>query len=215
MEFKFLILFAVLIGAVQCFINPYPRYSEYYDGGDTGDAVFLTEYIERGQFELAKNLSLVNHNDMKWLTSYAGYLTVNKTYNSNLFFWFFPAKLDPSKAPVVLWLQGGPGASSLFGLFTENGPFFVSSKKTLQPRKYSWHLNHNLLYIDQPVGTGFSFTEDEAGYAKNEKDVGNDLFSAIKQFFTLFSELRGNAFYITGESYAGIGWYLTVHIAIN
>lgn len=199
----FPILLIVLIGAVQCFINPYPRFSEFNDGGDAGDAVFLTEYIEKGQYELAKNLSLVNHNDMKWLTSYAGYLTVNKNYSSNMFFWFFPAKLDQSKAPVVLWLQGGPGASSLFGLFTENGPFFVSSKKTLQPRKYSWHINHNLLYIDNPVGTGFSFTNDEAGYAKNEVDVGNNLFNAIRQFFTLFSELRGNAFYITGESYAG------------
>jgi len=61
--------------------------------------------------------------------SYAGYLTVNKKYNSNLFFWFFPAKLDQVKAPVVLWLQGGPGASSLFGLFQENGPFFRHFKK--------------------------------------------------------------------------------------
>lgn len=197
------LLLTVLIGVVHCSFNPYPRYSEYYDGGDTGDPVFLTEYIETGQFELAKNLSLVDHVDMKWLKSYAGYLTVNKDYKSNMFFWFFPAKLDQSKAPVVLWLQGGPGASSLFGLFTENGPFFVTSKKKLQPRKYSWHLNHNLLYIDNPVGTGFSFTNDDAGYAKNEKDVGNDLYAAIRQFFTLFSELRDNAFYVTGESYAG------------
>lgn len=149
---KLALILTVFIGVVQCSFNPYPRYSEYYDGGDTGDPIFLTEYIESGQFELAKNLSLVNHDDMKWVPSYAGYLTVNKSCNSNMFFWFFPAKLEQSKAPVVLWLQGGPGASSLFGLFTENGPFFVTSKKKLQPRKYSWHLNHNLLYIDNPVG---------------------------------------------------------------
>ncbi|XP_037034544.1 venom serine carboxypeptidase-like [Bradysia coprophila] len=201
-----LMIFIVLtfsIGVVQCLFNPYPRYTEFFDGGDTGEPIFLTEYIEKGEFELAKNLSLVNHDDMKWLTSYAGYLTVNKTFNSNMFFWFFPAKLDQAKAPVVLWLQGGPGASSLFGLFQENGPFFVTTKKGLKPRKYSWHLNHNLLYIDNPVGTGFSFTENDGGYAKNEKDVGKDLFNALRQFFTLFSELRGNAFYVTGESYAG------------
>lgn len=59
------------------------------------------------------------------------------------------------------------------------------------------------MYIDNPVGTGFSFTDDDAGYAKNEKDVGRDLYSAIRQFFTLFSDLRGNAFYVTGESYGG------------
>lgn len=100
-------------------------------------------------------------------------------------------------------LQGGPGASSLFGLFTENGPFFVTSKGKLQPRKYSWHLNHNLLYIDNPVGTGFSFVENDAGYATNERDVGRDLFAALRQFFIMFSELRENPFYVTGESYAG------------
>ncbi len=59
------------------------------------------------------------------------------------------------------------------------------------------------MYIDNPVGTGFSFTDSDAGYAKNEKDVGKDLFAALRQFFTLFSELRGNAFYATGESYGG------------
>jgi len=59
------------------------------------------------------------------------------------------------------------------------------------------------LYIDNPVGTGFSFTNDDAGYAKNEKDVGRDLLAALQQFFNLFSELRDNAFYVTGESYAG------------
>jgi vitellogenic carboxypeptidase-like protein len=54
----------------------------------------------------------------------------------------------------VLWLQGGPGASSLFGLFTENGPFSVNSKYYLKRRKYSWTETHSVIYIDNPVGTG-------------------------------------------------------------
>lgn len=106
MSFNFLTIVVVIVGTVQCFINPYPRYKEYCDSGDPGEPLYLTEYIDKGQCELAKNLSLVNHDDMKWLTSYAGYLTVNQQYNSNMFFWFFPAQLDPSKAPIVLWLQG-------------------------------------------------------------------------------------------------------------
>jgi hypothetical protein len=51
-------------------------------------------------------------------------------------------------------LQGGPGASSLFGLFTENGPFSVNSKYYLKLRKYSWTKTHSVIYIDNPVGTG-------------------------------------------------------------
>lgn len=72
----------------------------------------------------------------------------------------------------------------------------------MKARKYSWNINCNLLYLDNPVGTGFSFT-DEDGYARNEVDVGNNLYEALVQFFTLFPQLQTNPFYVTGESYAG------------
>lgn len=69
-----------------------------------------------------------------------------------MFFWYFPAQANSETAPVVLWLQGGPGASSLIGLFGENGPFSVKTKHGLKLRKYSWTVNHNVIYIDNPVG---------------------------------------------------------------
>ncbi len=59
------------------------------------------------------------------LTSYSGFLTINSTAASHLFFWFFPAASGNSSAPVVLWLQGGPGATGLFGLLKEHGPFMA------------------------------------------------------------------------------------------
>lgn len=73
---------------------------------DNGEPLFLSEYIERGDYSSAKDLSLVRHKEMEWLTSYAGYITINKQLNSNMFFWFFPAKYSASTAPLVLWLQG-------------------------------------------------------------------------------------------------------------
>lgn len=165
----------------------------------------LTPYIETGDCATARSLAYVNHPDLtpNGVISYAGFLTVNKQYNSNLFFWFFPAKLNASKAPTVLWLQGGPGASSLYGLFMENGPVFINAANRMQQREYSWNQHHNLLYIDNPVGAGFSYTDYEAGYLTNQVDVGNNLFAAVKQFFQLFSYLRPNGLYVTGESYAG------------
>ncbi|XP_008543174.1 venom serine carboxypeptidase [Microplitis demolitor] len=189
----------------QGFTNVYPKLKSYplKDGEDAGQPLFLTPYIEKEKFDVARKLATVQHKEMLDVGSYAGYLTVNKQYNSNMFFWFFPAQIKPRTAPVVLWLQGGPGASSLFGLFTENGPFRVDKNKTLQMRKYSWSISHNVIYIDNPVGTGFSFTDHDEGYARNETQVGEDLHSALVQFFTLFSELQGNDFYVTGESYAG------------
>lgn len=99
-------------------------------------------------------------------------------------------------------LKLGPGASSLYGLFMENGPVYINKYNTLSEREYSWNRNLNLLYIDNPVGAGFSFTNSSAGYLTNQVDIGINLFSALKQILQLF-ELTKNEFYISGESYAG------------
>lgn len=172
-------------------------------GADVGDALFLTPLIEAGQLDEARNLSKVGPLEGTSIESYSGYFTVNPEYNSNLFFWYFPALNNPETAPVALWLQGGPGSSSLFGLFVENGPFYVTKEIKLAEREYSWGRDFHLFYIDNPVGTGYSFTESDDGYPNNETEVARDLYEALQQFFTLFSELQTHDFYLTGESYAG------------
>ncbi|RWS21326.1 putative serine carboxypeptidase CPVL-like protein, partial [Leptotrombidium deliense] len=106
-------------------------------------------------------------------------------------------------APILLWLQGGPGASSMFGLFIENGPFQITKHCKIECRKYSWTKSFSMLYIDQPVGTGFSFTDDDKGYAKNLNESTDNVYNALNQFFLMFNELSRNEFYVTGESYAG------------
>ncbi|XP_020934238.1 probable serine carboxypeptidase CPVL isoform X4 [Sus scrofa] len=171
--------------------------------GNVGEPLFLTPYIEAGKFAEGRRLSLVAPFPGWNLMSYSGYITVNKTYNSNLFFWFFPAKIDPWNAPVVLWLQGGPGGSSMFGLFVEHGPYVVRRNMTVLARDFPWTTTFSMLYIDNPVGTGFSFTDHPQGYAVDEDDVARDLYSALIQFFLLFSDYKENDFYATGESYAG------------
>ncbi|XP_070566822.1 probable serine carboxypeptidase CPVL isoform X2 [Ptychodera flava] len=173
------------------------------NGVDPGSPLFLTPLLEAGKIEEARNLSVVGMLEGTSIKSYAGFFTVNKQYDSNMFFWFIPAKENPVDAPVVLWLQGGPGGSSLFGLFVENGPFVISKDQKLSNRKITWQNKYSMLYIDNPVGTGFSFTKDEAGYARNETAVGNDLYSALLQFFQVYYEYQKNDFYATGESYAG------------
>lgn len=137
------------------------------------------------------------------ITSYSGYLTVNDTTRSNLFFWFFPAINGAKDAPVLLWLQGGPGASSLYGLFEEHGPFSVAKSHGLKLRNHTWVSTHSVLYVDNPVGTGFSFTEDDAGYSADQTAVAVNVYDALVQFFTLFADYQKNEFYVTGESYAG------------
>ncbi|KAE8573737.1 venom serine carboxypeptidase [Halyomorpha halys] len=182
------------------FRGHYLFHDEIPPGDDVGEPLFLTSYIEEGRIEEGRKASEVNVSDV---ASYAGFFTVNKRYNSNLFFWYFPAEIEPDKAPVLLWLQGGPGASSLNGLFNENGPFYLDKDLVLHKRKTSWSMVFNLIYIDNPVGTGFSFTENHKGYARDEIQVGKDLYAALYQFFTLFPHLQKKEFFISGESYAG------------
>jgi vitellogenic carboxypeptidase-like protein len=135
--------------------------------------------------------------------SYSGYLTVNKEYNSNIFFWFFPTQNGDMNAPVLLWLQGGPGDSSMIGLFNEHGPIQINSNGNLSSRSITWTSLYNVLYIDNPVGTGYSFTSNDEGYAHSQDDVARDLYSALTQFFQIYTDYLSNSFYITGESYAG------------
>ncbi|XP_054419915.1 probable serine carboxypeptidase CPVL [Pteronotus mesoamericanus] len=183
--------------------------------GDAGPPLLLTPYIEAGNVKEARRLSAMTHLQGQHSVSYSGFLTVNKTYNSNIYFWFTPALVESSTAPVVLWLQGGPGSSSLFGLFVEHGPYVVTKNLTLRTRDFAWTSTLSMLYMDSPVGTGFSFTDDPQGYAVNQDDVARDLFSALIQFFQLFPEFQENDFYATGQSYAGkyvptIAYYIHV-----
>lgn len=170
-----------------------------------GETLYLTPLIKAGVLEHAKSRSKVGRIGAdNEVPSYAGYITVNPEFNSNLFFWFVPSLTNPKHAPVVLWLQGGPGTSSLMGFFVEHGPYCMSKDgQKVMFRKRTWARRYSMLYVDQPVGTGYSFTDSESGYARNMTDVGRDMLEFLQQFFTLFGELAQNEFYVTGESYAG------------
>jgi carboxypeptidase C (cathepsin A) len=79
-------------------------------------------------------------------------------YPINLFFWFFEARKNAADAPLAMWLNGGPGTSSMKGLFHGTGPCSVNpDSKSTTLNKWSWNNEVNMLYIDQPVQTGFSY----------------------------------------------------------
>ncbi|KAK5644823.1 hypothetical protein RI129_006123 [Pyrocoelia pectoralis] len=166
------------------------------------EPLILTPLIKSGKIQEAQNAAEVKFNEFGNVQSYAGYFTVNEEHNSNMFFWFFPSEKNYSSDPIILWLQGGPGTSCLMGLFSEHGPFYISPKLELKFRSYSWTKTHSVIYIDNPVGTGFSFTNDD-GYLENQTQIGEQLYEALLQFFELFPHLRSNDFFVAGESYAG------------
>jgi carboxypeptidase C (cathepsin A) len=114
---------------------------------------------------------------------------------------FFESRNSPSTDPVTLWMTGGPGCSSEVALFGENGPCSVNAggNATIH-NPFSWNAKSNLLYIDQPTGTGFSYG---LGLDHDEEQVGNDMYDFLQQFFKAHPEYQKNDFNTFGESYAG------------
>ncbi|RAH66603.1 putative serine carboxypeptidase (CpdS) [Aspergillus aculeatinus CBS 121060] len=133
--------------------------------------------------------------------SYAGLLPNTPTGNSSLFFWFFPSQNVNASDEILIWLNGGPGCSSLDGLLQENGPFlWQSGTYKPVPNPYSWTNLTNVVYVDQPAGTGFS---PGPSTVNNEEDVAAQFKSWFKHFVDTFG-LHGRKVYLTGESYAGM-----------
>ncbi|TRY98878.1 hypothetical protein DNTS_014689, partial [Danionella cerebrum] len=133
---------------------------------------------------------------------YSGYFHVGDY--KHLHYWFVESQKDPANSPVVLWLNGGPGCSSMDGLLTEHGPFLIQDDgASLEYNPYSWNKIANVLYLESPAGVGFSYSDDKK-YTTNDTEVAMNNYLALKMFFKLFPEFSKNEVYLTGESYAGI-----------
>lgn len=130
-----------------------------------------------------------------------GYVKVRPS--ANMFWWlYYTTAKVPSyyEKPLIIWLQGGPGASSTsYGNFEEIGPLDVD----LKPRNTSWVGDYNVLFIDNPVGTGYSYTTSTTGYTTTNKQIADDLLECIKGFLKELPEFAEVPTYITTESYGG------------
>ena len=130
---------------------------------------------------------------------YSGYLDDNEN-DKHLFYWFFESRNDPENDPVVLWLNGGPGCSSLTGLFLELGPSFVNAKQGLDYNDFSWNANASVIFLDQPVNVGYSYSGSSVS---NTVAAGKDIYALMTLFFKQFPQYAHQDFHIAGESYAG------------
>ncbi|KAI8612146.1 serine carboxypeptidase-domain-containing protein [Chytriomyces sp. MP71] len=130
---------------------------------------------------------------------YAGLLPSSN--GSSYFFWYFPTPNVAANNSLVIWLNGGPGCSSLEGLFTELGPLQFSDSGALQANPYSWHLQANMLFIEQPAGVGFNPNGTDATY--DEIGLAGYFNTFLNNWFNVFPDAKSKDLYITGESYAG------------
>lgn len=133
--------------------------------------------------------------------STSGFFPADDAGDKQYFYWVFESRNDPENDPVILWMTGGPGCSSMIALFKEHGPCTINHDgKTTTSNPYSWNQNASIIYIDQPSGVGFSRgPTDETG----EWDVAPQAYKFLESFFAANEYLRDNDFYIFGESYGG------------
>ncbi|KAJ3335619.1 hypothetical protein HDU91_002100, partial [Kappamyces sp. JEL0680] len=156
--------------------------------------------IPNYQLRVRENVSLCDPT----VNQISGYLDV-LDQDAHYYFWFFESRDKPKTDPLVLWLNGGPGCSSFTGLLMELGPCtvddgFHSSSTTLNA--HSWNSHANVVFLDQPVGTGFSYGSRKD---KSSADAAEGVYNFLQILFDAYPQYAGLPFHVTGESYAGIG----------
>ncbi|VFR01706.1 unnamed protein product [Cuscuta campestris] len=122
---------------------------------------------------------------------YSGYVTVDPKAGRSLFYYFAESPHSPSAKPLVLWLAGGPGSSSLgYGSFLQIGPFKVHSDgKTLYKNDYSWNKVANVLFLESPAGVGFSYSNTTSDYnTTDDKRTTADAYSFLVNWLQRFPQ---------------------------
>ncbi|XP_025884785.1 serine carboxypeptidase-like 40 [Solanum lycopersicum] len=136
---------------------------------------------------------------------YGGYVTVNQSAGRALYYYFTEAE-NSEALPLLLWLNGGPGCSSMaYGAMEELGPFRVNSDgKTLHRNSYAWNRAANVLFLESPAGVGFSYTNTSSDFnTTGDSTTANDNVVFLLNWLERFPEYKKRDFYISGESYAG------------
>eukprot|EP00656_Telonema_subtile_P042700 TRINITY_DN4850_c0_g1_i2.p1 TRINITY_DN4850_c0_g1~~TRINITY_DN4850_c0_g1_i2.p1 ORF type:complete len:483 (-),score=87.57 TRINITY_DN4850_c0_g1_i2:257-1705(-) len=161
------------------------------------------------QFEIT---ALPGLNTTLGFKQYSGYMPINDGHGTEIFFWFVESQDAPAADPLALWMNGGPGSSSVaYGFWTEHGPFRLALQNASDPNSavpvlydQSWNQHANVLYIEAPSGVGFSFSTDPTKYANiTDAESSLDNYNFLLQWFECFDSFKANDFYITAESYGG------------
>ncbi|CAH9104280.1 unnamed protein product [Cuscuta europaea] len=167
---------------------------------------FTESSSQRSAQDLDKIEYLPGQPNSPLITQYSGYITVNESHGRALFYWFFEAQSQPSIKPLVLWLNGGPGCSSIgYGAASELGPLRVEKNgAALRFNNYSWNKEANLLFVESPVGVGFSYTNTSSDLNQlDDEFVAQDSYNFLVNWLERFPQFKDHDFFIAGESYAG------------
>lgn len=133
---------------------------------------------------------------------FAGQLELYANNDTHYFFWKFSDRHKSAEAQnkTIFWLNGGPGCSSMDGALMEAGPLRVNGQAEVVYNEGSWHKKGDIIFVDQPAGTGFSYGQE---YDSDLAGVLWHFLTFLEKYFALFPEDAENEIILAGESYAG------------
>ncbi|PAV85559.1 hypothetical protein WR25_15884 [Diploscapter pachys] len=138
---------------------------------------------------------------------FSGYLNADKNATLKMFYILTEAKIRPETAPLLVWFNGGPGCSSLTGMFVELGPVYANFfGDTLFENPYSWNFKANVLFLESPIGVGFSYDTNNSSTIYADDDVvAEQNYQSLTDFFSrVHPQYHRRTFFLAGESYAGV-----------
>ncbi|KAH7511722.1 hypothetical protein FEM48_Zijuj12G0013000 [Ziziphus jujuba var. spinosa] len=167
-------------------------------------ASLILTFLTASPLPLAEKITSLPGQPRVSFQQFAGYVTIDEKQKRSLFYYFVEAQTAPASKPLVLWLNGGPGCSSIgAGAFCEHGPFKPSGNILLK-NEYSWNKEANMLYLESPAGVGFSYSANESFYTSvNDQKTAEDNLVFLSRWFLKFPEYKNRNLFITGESYGG------------
>lgn len=145
-------------------------------------------------------------------TQFAGYASLrapdgqtakDPAAGESLFYWFVGCE-DYASKPTILWTNGGPGSSSFWGFFLENGPYQIDATgQTLTERPHAWNNYANYMIFEHPLSVTLSFAHDPNAIPHSVEQGIDQLYHALLNFIALHPEIAANPIILAGESYAG------------
>ncbi|KAL5720800.1 sinapoylglucose--choline O-sinapoyltransferase [Ranunculus cassubicifolius] len=138
-----------------------------------------------------------------------GYVSVDESNDVELFYYFVKSENNPMEDPLVLWMTGGPGCSSLSAFTIEIGPLVLRHAKytgqvpTMRLNPYSWTKAANIIFLDTPVGTGFSYSRSLPGFHSSDTLSAKQATTFLTKWLIDHPEYIRNPLYIGGDSYSG------------
>ncbi|CAI5737155.1 unnamed protein product [Hyaloperonospora brassicae] len=156
--------------------------------------------VHAGQ-EQAHELRQLREDGCRYEPHKTGYVSLPNRIDAHYFYWYFESRNDPSSDPLLVWIPAGPGEGSAYGLLVENGPCSLNSDRSTTYNPFSWTTSANVVWIDAPVNSGFSYSTAAEDDELTEERVAESVYGFLQEFFKEHVALQGREVYLVGESY--------------